>query len=191
MEKILLIGTNDILIYNLHNYLVEKYKKENIYLILIDKIGYYKVNYENKIIINKCNEIENIIKLINPIKIIFSIPNYVKLYTNKFIMYILQLSIIINEYNCKIIIINYINKILKKGLELFNIKYTLIKNCYSEYDYYTKMNHNKIIKNKKNYKHICNFFYIFLIELNKNEEDYFKDYLDWYNKTDQNLLYEL
>jgi len=191
MEKILLIGTNDILIYNLHNYLIEKYQKENIYLILIDKIGYYKVNYENKIIINKCNEIENIIKLINPIKIIFSIPNYVKLYTNKFIMYIIQLSIIINEYNCKIIIINYLNKILKKGLELFKIKYTLIKNCYSEYDYNTKINHNKIIKNKKNYKHICNFFNIFFIELNKNEEDYFKDYLDWYNKTDQSLLYEL
>ena len=191
MEKILLVGMNDILIYNIYDRLVEKYKKENIYLILLDKIGYYKVKYENKIIINNYNEIENIIKLINPEKIIFSIPNYDKLYSDKYIIDILQLSIIIKKYNGKIIIINNLNNKLKEAFILFNIEYTFINNVYGEYDYYTKINHYKIIQNKNNFKHICQYFHFFSIKFIKNEEDCYKEYLEWYNKTDQSLLYEL
>jgi len=191
MEKILLVGMNDILIYNIYDRLVEKYKKENIYLILLDKIGYYKVKYENKIIINNYNEIENIIKLINPEKIIYSITNYDKLYSDKYIIDILQLSIIIKKYNGKIIIINNLNNKLKEAFILFNIEYTFINNVYGEYDYYTKINHYKIIQNKNNFKHICQYFHFFSIKFIKNEEDCYKEYLEWYNKTDQSLLYEL
>jgi hypothetical protein len=191
MKKILLVGINDILIHNLYDRLVEIYKKENIYLILLDKIGYYKVKYENKIIINNYYEIENIIKLINPEKIIFSIPNYDKLYSDKYILDILQLSIIIKKYNGKIIIINNLNNKLKEAFILFNIEYTFINNVYGEYDYYSKINHYKIIQNKNNFKHICQYFNLLSIKFIINEEDCYKKYLEWYNKTDQSLLYEL
>ena len=191
MEKILLVGINDILIHNIYNRLLEIYKKENIYLILLDKIGYYKVKYENKIIINNYYEIENIIKSINPEKIIFSVPYYEKLYSDKYILELIQLSIIIKEYNGKIIIINYFNNKLKEALILFNIEYTFINNVYGEYDYYTKINHYKIIQNKNNFKHICQYFNFLSINFIKNEEDCYKEYLEWYNKTDQSLFYEL
>jgi len=191
MEKILLVGINDILIHNIYNRLLEIYKKENIYLILLDKIGYYKVKYENKIIINNYYEIENIIKSINPEKIIFSIPYYEKLYSDKYILELIQLSIIIKEYNGKIIIINYFNNKLKEALILFNIEYTFINNVYGEYDYYTKINHFKILQNKNNFKHICQYYNFLSINFIKNEEDCYKEYLEWYNKTDQSLFYEL
>jgi hypothetical protein len=158
MQKILLIGTNDLLIHNIYDDLLTIYKKENIYLILLNINGYYKIKYENKIIINNFFEIDNIIKLINPNKIIFSIPNFENLYIDKFI---------------------------------FDIPYLFIDNIYSKYYYYTKINHDNIIKNVDKYKHISQYYKNFININCKNDEECYKIYLDWYKKNEQSLFYQL
>ena len=191
MEKILLIGINDLLIHNIYDDLIKIYKKENIYLVLLNNNGYYKIKYENKMIINNFFEVDNIIKLLNPEKIIFSIPNYENLYTDKFILDITQITLIVNENSGHIISINYLNNKLKQILCLFNIPYLFINNIYSEYDYNTKINHNNIIQNINKYKHISQYFKNFINVNSKNDEECFKIYLDWYIKNDQSLFYQL
>jgi len=191
MEKILLIGINDLLIHNIYDDLIKIYKKENIYLVLLNNNGYYKIKYENKMIINNFFEVDNIIKLLNPEKIIFSIPNFENLYTDKFILDITQITLIVNENSGHIISINYLNNKLKQILCLFNIPYLFINNIYSEYDYNTKINHNNIIQNINKYKHISQYFKNFINVNSKNDEECFKIYLDWYIKNDQSLFYQL
>ncbi len=191
MHKILLIGTNDILIHNIYDDLTAIYKKENIYLVLLNEYGYYNIKYENKIILNNYFEIDNIIKLTKPDKIIFSIPNYENLYNDKFILDIIQISLIVKENNGHIISINYLNDKLKQILCLFNIPYLFINNIYGEYDYHTKMNHHNIINNINKYKHISQYFKNFINVNSKNDEDCYKIYLDWYIKNEQSLFYQL
>jgi hypothetical protein len=191
LEKILLIGTNDLLIHNIYDDLITIYKKENIYLVLLNNYGYYKIKYENKIIINNFTEIDNIIKLFNPEKILFSIPNFKNLYTDNFIIEITQISLIVKENNGHVVSINYLNDKLKKILYLFDIPYLFIDNVYSEYDYYTKINHDNIIKNIDKYKHISQYYKNFININCKNEEECYKIYLDWYKKNEQSLFYQL